>query len=342
MRGRSNPPYFLKRIKAGSPVVPPPAMSITPASATMDRWGTGRSIQVAVGLSSAPLQTTTVTLGLSDPSVTASVNLLTFGPGLPTSANVTLTGTTYGPNNVTMTANPSNPGIMPQALLITRPNFALPVQSGLEFWFKADGGALKASGQQATANNDLIAQFFDMSAIGRSMLQANPTLQPKFQNNQQNGLPGVVFDGNDDFLDFADNLNLNDLSIYWIGRFLETPSAGSAFLHGNQPNFAINNYTGGIYWYNAPDIVSYNGPIFSQNTPVNVQLSRSGSNWQLIVNGQTRTMNYGYSTSGSIKGAGKSFSDFSNMMIHEIAIFSRSLSTAEQAQMNTYLSRWSI
>ncbi|MFM7132100.1 MAG: hypothetical protein ACKO0V_22355, partial [bacterium] len=222
------------------------------------------------------------------------------------------------------------------------PNFALPVQSGLEFWFKADGGAWTASGQQATANNDLIAQLFDMSANGRSMLQANMTFQPKFQNNQQNGLPGVVFDGADDFVEFTDNMNLNDMSVYWIGRILETPNASSAFFHGNQPNYAINNYSAGIYWYNAPDIVSFIGPIFSQNTPANVQLFRSGSNWQLIANGQPRAINFGYSIPGSIKGTGKSFSDFSNMIIHEMAIFSRSLSSAEQAQMNTYLSRWAI
>ncbi|MFM7315671.1 MAG: hypothetical protein ACKO5E_01870, partial [bacterium] len=274
MRGRSNSLYFVRRVKAGAMVVPPPFMSISPSSATMDRWGAARSVQVVVGLSAAPVQTTTVTLALSDPSVTASATLLTFGPGLPTSATVTLIGTTYGPNNVTMTATPSNPAIMPQALLITRQNFALPVQSGLEFWFKADGGAWTASGQQATANNDLIAQLFDMSANGRSMLQANTTFQPKFQNNQQNGLPGVVFDGADDLLEFTNSLSLNDLSIYWVGKFVESPSASSSLFHGSTANSAANNYVNGIYWFQGGDILQSAAGTFNQNTPYSVQILR--------------------------------------------------------------------
>ncbi len=341
MRGRSNSIYFMKRIKPVSAFTAPPSMSITPASAMIDRWGAGRSVQVVISLSTEPSQNTVVAISLSDPSVTSSASQLTFGPGLPVSATLTLTGTTYGPNNVTMMVTPSNPAIMPQALLITRPSFGLPVQSGLEFWFKSDGGALKSNGTAASLNNDLIAQLFDMSANARSMTQANSTFQAKYQLNQQNGLPGVVFDGVDDLLEFSGTLSLNDMSIFWVGRILENPTASSAFLHGPFANSGPNNYANGLFWFQGGDILQAAVGTFNQNVPYSLQIYRNNANWQVVVNGQAKTAN-GNSTVAQLKGVGKSFSDFSNMVIHEVVIFSRALSASEQSQVLNYLGRWGI
>jgi hypothetical protein len=316
-------------------------MSITPSSLTIDRWGSGRFVQVVVGLSKAPLQTLSVALALTDSSVTANQTQLTFGPGLPTSVTITLTGTTYGPNSLSMIATPSDPGIQPESLFITRPNFALPITSGLEFWFKADGGALNGSGVAASSPNEQVAQLMDMSSNGRSMIQNNSNNQPKFQLNQQNGLPGLLFDGADDFLDFSSQLSINDMSIYWVGRFLEFPSNASGFFHGIASNYAANNFSAGLYWFQGGDIVAGANGTFAANTPYNIQIMRAGSSWQLIVNGQAKTVS-GNAVAAVIKGIGKSFADYSNMIVHEFVIFSRQLNSAEQTQMNSYLSRWGI
>jgi hypothetical protein len=80
---------------------------------------------------------------------------------------------------------------------------------------------------------------------------------------------------------------------------------------------------------------------FAANTPYNIQIMRAGSSWQLIVNGQAKTVS-GNAVAAVIKGIGKSFADYSNMIVHEFVIFSRQLNSAEQTQMNSYLSRWGI
>jgi hypothetical protein len=74
-------------------------------------------------------------------------------------------------------------------------------------WSPADlGSALIASLEAdalSLANNDPVASWTDQTANGNSPAQTTTGKKPAFKTGIQNGKPGILFDGVDDFLDLA-------------------------------------------------------------------------------------------------------------------------------------------
>lgn len=71
--------------------------------------------------------------------------------------------------------------------------------TGLKMWFKGDGTVLNGSGTQAV-NNDPVGTWTDESGTGNTITQSTAAKRPLFKTASQNGLPGVLFDGVDDFM----------------------------------------------------------------------------------------------------------------------------------------------
>jgi hypothetical protein len=59
-----------------------------------------------------------------------------------------------------------------------------------------------------TLNSGNVSQWNDKSGNGRNFSQAISTQQPAYTANQLNGLPALIFDGTDDFLDGGQVLDL--------------------------------------------------------------------------------------------------------------------------------------
>lgn len=333
-------PLYFKKLH-NQVTVSVPVLNFASSQLTLDRWGTVNQTSTTLSVSNVPSSAVTVSLTSSDPSVTISPTSVSFGPSSAMSASVTFTGTTLGPNQVVITATPSDAGIAATTLTITRPAYGLPVTNGLSLWVRADQGVFKNDGTAATADLDSVKTWKDYSGLARDLSQATTGTQPVLKLAAQNNLPGLQFDGVDDMLEFATTMGLTDLSIYWVGRFLELPSNESAFFHGVNSNYAANNYSSGLYWFQGADIVTGANGSFNQNTPYRTTISRAGSAWQLTVNDADKLVG-GNATTATIKGVGRAYFGYSSMIVHEMIIYSRKLSTAENTDVNTYLSRWGI
>jgi hypothetical protein len=72
---------------------------------------------------------------------------------------------------------------------------------------------LKADGLSGLANNDPVSTWTDFSGNGRNYI-GTTTTRPLYKTSQQNGLPGVDFDGTDDFLTGTTDPSVSTYSLY--------------------------------------------------------------------------------------------------------------------------------
>ena len=173
----------------------------------------------------------------------------------------------------------------------------------LAFWYDAS--------QLTLANNDPVGSFTDLSGNGRHLVQATASWKPLFLTNRQNGLPGVVGDGVDDFLQ-SSAFTLNQPVHYFIVAKINT-TTGTSLFDGNASSttrFARNAGAGAQMFLYAG---SFSGPI---TTGVDTALTHcyavlaDGANSKISVDGATAsTGNAGSTNPGgvnlfSVPGAG--------------------------------------
>ncbi len=71
--------------------------------------------------------------------------------------------------------------------------------SGLQFWYKSDAGAFNDAGSTLATNGQTVQQWNDQSGNSRNLTQATSGKRAIYNTNQLNNLPGILFDGTDDF-----------------------------------------------------------------------------------------------------------------------------------------------
>lgn len=108
-----------------------------------------------------------------------------------------------------------------------------PPRANLSLWLKADGLAL--------ANNAAVSSFTDFSGLSRHYVQATGGLQPLFKTLQQNSLPGVVFDGTDDFVSGNTDTGVTAYSLYAVFRMVSTAGTPVPFRFGIDNTFGSND-----------------------------------------------------------------------------------------------------
>jgi hypothetical protein len=79
--------------------------------------------------------------------------------------------------------------------------------SGLLTWYKADAGLLDASNNPITSDGTAVKTWQDQSGNSNHLVQSTSTKQPLYKVSQQNGLPGILFDGTDDFFTTTSRLS---------------------------------------------------------------------------------------------------------------------------------------
>jgi hypothetical protein len=115
-------------------------------------------------------------------------------------------------------------------------SFGIPVRNGLAIGLGTSVGlrngnlwtpevantALWLDGSDTTTitlNSGNVSQWNDKSGNGRNFSQSTATAQPAYTANQLNGLPALIFDGVDDFLDGGQVLDLiGGLAIFMVVR----------------------------------------------------------------------------------------------------------------------------
>jgi hypothetical protein len=120
----------------------------------------------------------------------------------------TISSTLYtGPFNITTTTTVkaiAYRASVPQTSSVTTSNIQIDAltanvsRDGMMMWLKSDN-SVTTSGTSVTA-------WADVSGSGNNATQATGTNQPTLQNNSINGLPAIVFDGTNDFMQLPQGL----------------------------------------------------------------------------------------------------------------------------------------
>ncbi|MDO9187121.1 MAG: hypothetical protein Q7W13_13995 [Bacteroidia bacterium] len=110
--------------------------------------------------------------------------------------------------------------------------------SNLQAWYKADAGI--------TLNGSNVSQWDDQSGNARHMIQATASNQPTFTALAKNGLPGLTFDGTNDFLALAADYDMLGASTYFV-VWKATDEGENSVLSGVSGNYTYLQY--GATWY---------------------------------------------------------------------------------------------
>jgi len=344
--------YFYKLANAGTNLVVP-TMLLSQNALALDRFGTASQATITVTLTSPPAAAMTVVLSSSDASVTASPSELSFGPGLPLTASVTLTGTVLGPNAVTVTATPSNGQILSQVINVTRPSLDLPGQGNLAMWLRSDTGVIKRGGGQASALNDPVQGWQDLVTSSRIIGQSTQTAQPLFNPTAVNGLPGIMFDGVSDIMTGPDTglpMGTSERTVMLVVRWNSFVNSFGGVGWGNN---SANATFGLVKWLGSPANAAVQGWVTDYQSGYQIQAGTpflwvvTLSNNVLIqrVNRQqvyisSASLN---TVSGNVRlGAETNTSGYQPLTLCEMIVFNRLLNASEINQLETYGARWGV
>jgi hypothetical protein len=219
--------------------------------------------------------------------------------------------------------------------------------SGLKLWVKADTGVFQDAARTtaATADGDPVGGWADQSGSANHLSQSTSTKRGTLKLALQNSLPGVRFDGVDDFMDAAANV-------------LSAAAAFTAFI--------VHKTTGDVIWSGGGLGVTNNQLRIGQggtytlsmfdgaNNPISLTAAPARTVWtqaeyqngpHFWVNGTSRD-NAG--TIGNMT-ARRFFIDFGgttapvNGDVGEIIIYDNALSAGDRGSVESYLStRWAI
>lgn len=215
-------------------------------------------------------------------------------------------------------------------------------------WLKADAGTFQTSGgSAAVADGDPVGEWQDQSGNGRHPTQTTADNRPLLKLAQQNSLPSVRFDGSNDYLRVTHANVSQPYSLYVVAR----PTAFSASLSTLIDGATINR--GRFFWLtgSSPRPLLINagaslssGQSSSTGTTYTFQSLFSGANSTVSVNGGSKaTGNAGTAArNGTTIGINGNLSgEYGAVDVFEVIIFSRTLSSTEEADLLEYLrAKW--
>lgn len=352
MRGLKSGHYFYKLANVGASVVVP-TMQVSPSTIALDRFGTAAQATVTVTLSSLPAAAMTVVFASSDASVTVTPAVVSFGPGMPLSASVTLKGSALGPNTVTVTATPSNNLILPLVISVTRPALNLPGQANLAMWLRGDSGVLKRGGGLATALNDPVQGWQDLVASSRTIIQNTNTAQPLYNPTAVNGMPGITFDGVSTIMTGPDAglpMGSSERTVMMVVRWNTLVNAFGGVSWGTK---SANATFGLVKWSGSPANAAVQGWVTDYQTGYQIQpgtpflwvVTLSGTVITQRINRQQVQMSSSSlnTVSGNVRlGAETNTSGYQALTLCEIIVFNRALNATEITQLETYGARWGV
>lgn len=344
--------YFFKLANGGGGVVVP-TMQMSPLVVALDRFGSAAQASVVVALSSAPAAAMTVAFSSSDPSVAVSPAFLNFGPGLPLTASVTLSGSALGPNAVTVTATPSNAAVLPQVISVARPTLSLPGQANLAMWLRSDSGVIKRGGGLATSLNDPVQGWQDLVTTSRTIAQNTTTAQPLYNPTAVNGLPGITFDGASTVMTGPDTglpMGTSDRTVMMVVRWNSLVNSFGGVSWGTN---SANATFGLVKWSGSPANAAVQGWVTDYQTSYQIQAGTPflwvvtlGSSiiTQRINRQQVQISSSSLNTvSGNVRlGAETNTSGYQALTLCEMIVFNRVLTSAEINQLETYGARWGV
>lgn len=217
----------------------------------------------------------------------------------------------------------------------------------LQLW--VDGNDISTLRQLSTATSgvassgDSIGYIKDKSGNNNNLLQATTSVRPTL--HKATDTPNMIkFNGSNQLIELSSALTVGETTIVWAGILDETPNNTVAILHGTGTADALNMYTAGYYWYQAPaDILQANGSstLWKSSTMTISEIRRQSGVWNIKHNNSNVTITTSTSTSGVIKGLGRAYSGYSQIRVGEVLVYNRYLSDMEMSGIRSYLNtKW--
>lgn len=212
--------------------------------------------------------------------------------------------------------------------------------TGLELWLKADSLVL--------SNNDPVTTWTDSSLAGHNFTQATALNKPTYKTSQQNGLPGVSFDGSSDFLTGTLTSGITSYSWFAVLKFAATSGTPVVFVHGNP---IAGNY---LYVLNGGNRevqhrTSLGAPTdmidaaATTNTEVVSIVTTSAPLAKLRINAVDKTITpnngafNGVDTTGTIGRFSAALGLYFNGLLFEVLAYTSNLSDADRNSVENYL-----
>lgn len=221
----------------------------------------------------------------------------------------------------------------------------LPHAEDALMWFDAADGATMfdaATGGAAVAEDGAVARWEDKSWHGHHVTQSIEGARPILKEDVLNGLPGVLFDGADDYLQ-------NPLEIH------QGATVCAVFRPETAPaemGMIIESYAVNLFRVPGGAIKAYGGAFLatgstSLHAPYLVTLVLDGATSMIRINGGEGTTG---TTGGSLTGAGnfaiakwKDGGECHGMYLFELAVFDSVLTGGEISEVEAFLmTKWGL
>jgi hypothetical protein len=206
--------------------------------------------------------------------------------------------------------------------------------AGLVGWWKSDGTKWQDSARTVavTADSDPVGAIDDASGNGNHLLQATAGRRPLYRTGLQNGLPGLTFDGGDDFLT-ATIARAQPLTLYCV-------------FDRNTANYLFSG-AGGSNWYWKFTELNFGSAVAITNIadgPVKAAIVVDGaSSFQRISGVNGANVNPGANAIAVLNFA--CFHDQINCYdptFFEAMLYSGAVSGANLTALDTYATRWGV
>jgi hypothetical protein len=209
--------------------------------------------------------------------------------------------------------------------------------SGLAAWFEADAGT------STTTDGAAISQWNDQSGNAHHAVQASGVSQPLYKTAIQNGLPGILFDGSNDFMDAAGIVATQPNTSFVVVKSLVV-TTGHNPIDGVSARQGVSlGGAGGTNWgaFAGADVESSTA---GDTNPHVLSCTFNGASTELRLDGTLLTLSGSPGTSGlnglrigSFNGTIGNWNGY----VFEIVVYSVALSTADRQTVESYLSnKW--
>jgi hypothetical protein len=220
--------------------------------------------------------------------------------------------------------------------------------TSLAIWLDAaNASVLKQTvgGSAASANNDPVGQFLDLTKNATNLSQATAGKRPLLKPGALNGRNVIEFDGVDDALhSSAITVLAQPTTIFLVAKYTSAPGTNAIIVDGitSGNRQALYNATG-FKIYAGTGIV---GNIYGSDTNWNVWIAKfNGASSSLALNnGAAITANPGaLGTDGVSLGNAYDDSGPAPVQVAEVAVISALASTTQTEAMKSYLNaKWAV
>jgi hypothetical protein len=191
-------------------------------------------------------------------------------------------------------------------------------------------------------NGDPVSNWTDVSGNSNNAVQTNATNQPTFVSSAINGMPGISFDGVNDYLDLSNHITETEQSIFAVNKF-GTPSNWS-FLYTSYGGDLMSNKSYHFGYYAAGNFLDAGAYSVGQSKIISVLLdaslsktTKTGNNNSWKTHAYPATCTFSRSAIGAAYNTTYNYFLFHSGISPEIIVYNYRLNEAQKIIVNNYL-----